>query len=171
MTRSPLSVALATIALLSTAPALHAQEGLVVGTRAPAVRLPTVSGDTLDLAQYLGKKPVLLEFWATWCPLCRELEPSMRAAHKQYGKDVAFIHVTVPQNQTPARARRYAEEHKPGLVAFDGKEMAIKAFRVPHTSYVVVIDGSGTIVYTGVGGSQDISAAVAKVVVASGMDD
>jgi peroxiredoxin len=171
MTRSLLLVAVATAAMLSMAPAAQAQEGLAVGTSAPAVRLPTVAGDTLDLADYLGKKPILVEFWATWCPLCRELEPALRAAHERFGKDVAFIHITVPQNQTPERARRYAEEHKlPGVVAFDDREAAIKAFRVPHTSYVVLIDRTGIIVYTGVGGSQDIAGALAKLAPASGMD-
>jgi thiol-disulfide isomerase/thioredoxin len=170
MTRSFLPAALAAAALLSFPPAARAQEGLAVGTRAPVVSLPTVAGDTLDLADYVGKKPVLIEFWATWCPLCKELEPAMRAAHEQFGKDVAFIHITVPQNQTPERARRYAEEHKPGVVAFDANSAAIGAFRVPHTSYVVVIDRTGTIVYTGVGGKQDIAAALAKVPPAGGME-
>ncbi len=164
MTRSILSVALATAAIVSFAPAVRAQEGLAVGTRAPVVRLPTVTGDTLDLADYIGKKPVLIEFWATWCPLCRELEPAMQAAHKRFGKDVAFIQITVPDNQTPERARRYAEAHKlPGLIAFDASSAAIKAFRVPHTSYVVLVDSTGTIVYTGVGGKQDIAAELAKL--------
>ena len=36
------------------------------------------------------------------------------------------------------------------------------AYTTPHTSYVVVIDEAGTVVYTGVGGEQDIAAAVAR---------
>ena len=39
---------------------------------------------------------------------------------------------------------------------------AVAAYKVPHTSYVVVIDRAGTVVYTGVGGEQNVAAAIAK---------
>lgn len=47
-----------------------AQEvGLPIGTEVEAVQIEDLDGEPVDLAEYIGEKPVLFEFWATWCPL------------------------------------------------------------------------------------------------------
>ncbi len=50
--------------------------------------------DTIDLRNYRGKV-VILNFWATWCPPCREEIPALEAIQRAYGKDVAVIGVSV----------------------------------------------------------------------------
>jgi cytochrome oxidase Cu insertion factor (SCO1/SenC/PrrC family) len=49
-----------------------------------------------------------------------------------------------------------------GVLVFDRDGHAVKAYATPHTSYVVAIDKAGKVVYTGVGGEQDIEAAVSR---------
>lgn len=141
-----------------------AQEvGIPVGTTAPGATLESLDGKAVDLGQYLGKTPVVLEFWATWCSSCEKLEPAIRAAAAKYGKQVRFVGVAVSVNQSPERVRRYAAAHKlPLTVLYDRKGDASEAYDVPATSYIVVIDKAGKVVYTGVGGSQNIDAAVRK---------
>ena len=154
--------------LLAAAPlgaaSLGAQEGsLPLGTKAPGALVETLDGKAVDLAQYIGKTPVLIEFWATWCPSCKSLEPALHAAKQKYGRRVRFLAVAVSVNQTPQRAKLYAEKHKlPLEVLFDRKGAATSAYRVFATSTIVVIDRTGTIVYTGQGGDQDIEAAIKK---------
>ena len=118
--------------LVLAAPALRAQDGsLPVGTKAPAARVETLDGKAVDLAQYIGKTPVLIEFWATWCPNCKALEPALHAAKQKYGRQVRFLAVAVSVNQTPQRAKLYAEKHRlPLEVLFDRKEAATSAYRV-----------------------------------------
>ncbi len=151
------------LALAIAAP-LRAQEGsLPLGSKAPGAVVETLDGKRVDLAQYIGKTPVLIEFWATWCPNCQALEPAIKAAHKKYGRQVRFLGVAVSVNQTPQRARLYAQKHKlPLEVLFDRKGAATSAYNVFATSTIVVIDRKGTIVYTGQGGDQDIEAAIKK---------
>jgi thiol-disulfide isomerase/thioredoxin len=165
-----LGTALATLVLLA-APVRHAaaqEAGIAVGTSAPAAAVQTLDGKSADLSQYVGKRPVVLEFWATWCPLCRKLEPAMQAARTAYGDRVAFVSVGVPQSQTPERQQAYVDEkHLGGEFVFDRDGKAIAAYKVPHTSFIVVIDGAGKVVYTGVGAEQDVDAAVRKALPAS----
>ena len=62
---------------------------------APAFDLKDAQGQPQRLADYLGK-PVILNFWATWCPPCREEMPSMQRAHEALSADgVAVIAVSV----------------------------------------------------------------------------
>jgi peroxiredoxin len=53
-----------------------------VGDRAPDFSLPTLKGNSARLADYRGKV-VFLNFWATWCPPCRDEMPSMEALYKR----------------------------------------------------------------------------------------
>jgi thiol-disulfide isomerase/thioredoxin len=154
-----------TLALLSSAAAstADAQEaGIAVGTMAPSALVQTLDGRSLDLSSYLNQgKVVVLEFWATWCPLCRQMEPQMQAARTKYAAQATFVSVGVSANQTPARQKAYAEANAiGGELVFDRDDFAIKAFSVPHTSYVVVLNAEGRVMYTGVGPQQNIDAAV-----------
>jgi hypothetical protein len=47
---------------------------------------------------------------------------------------------------------------------FDANGTAASAYDAPATSYVVIIDRTGRVVYTGVGGTQDIDAAIHKAI-------
>src|SRR5438105_1556973 len=103
----------------------------------------------------------LLEFWATWCPLCKALEPSLKAAHARYGRTVRFLAIGVGVNQSPASIKRHLTEHPlPFPVLFDGAGTAVRAYEAPTTSYIVVVDKTGTVTYTGTGAEQDIAAAL-----------
>jgi len=135
--------------------------GIKVGATAPAAAVVAMDGTPLDLASFYGDKPVVLEFWATWCPLCRKLEPAMQAARVKHAGRVTFVSVGVSSNQTPERQVAHATKQKMGgAFVFDRHDRATAAFSVPHTSYVVVIDRNRKVVYTGVGDAQDIEAAL-----------
>jgi thiol-disulfide isomerase/thioredoxin len=146
--------------------ATHAQEhiGIAVGATPDGVTIEDLEGNPVDLGDYIGgAKPVLIEFWATWCPLCESLEPAMLAAHSKYGEEVDFLIVAVAVNQSVRRVRRYAESHEvPGRFLWDTDGRAVRAFMAPSTSYVVVLDAEGTVAYAGLGENQDIEAAVEK---------
>lgn len=140
-----------------------AQLGVDVGVKAPDAALETLDGRSVTLAQTIKGKVAVLEFWATWCSVCKELEPRMEAAQKKHAKDVVFVGVAVSANQSAERVRRYTAEHLGGFVhLYDRKGDAVGEYDVPATSYVVVVNKAGTVVYAGVGGTQDIEAAIQK---------
>jgi peroxiredoxin len=162
MRRAAISVG---FALLLYAPlAVRGQDlGIAVGKRAPAAIVQTLTGKTVDLGNYVGKGPMLIEFWATWCPQCHELEPALLAAHRKYGSKVRFVGVAVSIRQSPEKIRAYAAKH--GLkheLLFDAEGNAADVYDAPATSYVVVVNKAGTIVYTGLGGDQNLEAAIRK---------
>jgi thiol-disulfide isomerase/thioredoxin len=150
---------------LMLAHALPAQDpmGLAVGAKAPGAAVQTLDGKRVDLASYLGKGPVVLEFWALWCGNCKELEPQIKSLAAKYAGKVTFVSVAVSVNESPDRVKRYAAKYGyTHQVVFDADGNATDAYAVPATSYVVVVDGAGKIVYTGLGGDQKLEAAVQK---------
>ena len=156
-------MALGTLVAAALAAPLSAQVGIKVGAMAPGAVVEDTSGRPVDLARYVGKGPVLIEFWATWCSNCKTLEPALHAAAKKYAGKVRFVGVAVGVNQSAERTKLYARKHAlPLEVLYDRKGAAADAYDVPATSYIVVLDRTGKVVYTGVGGDQDIEAALRK---------
>jgi thiol-disulfide isomerase/thioredoxin len=155
---------LATAALAFAPVALSAQDGgIAVGATAPSATLETLDGKRVDLGTMFGKTPVVLEFWATWCESCEALEPTLQALQKKYAGKVQFASIAVAINQSPERVRRWVARHKPGRdVFYDNAGDAAEKYDAPATSYVVIVDREGRVTYTGVGGKQDLDAAIAK---------
>jgi len=153
-----------TVALLIATGAAGAQQvGSRVGQRAPAVTLPTLDGQPMNLGERTGRTPVVLHFFAAWCSQCRDQMPSLREAVRRYGNRVTFIGVAVSANQSRERARQYVQAHRMTHdIVYDERGQAVERFNVPTTSYVVVIDRSGRIVFTGSGSDLDIVAAAAR---------
>jgi len=163
---SRLPVLLTILTVLSVRPA-HAQleAGIAVGAKAPAVTINDLDGRPVELGKLFGSKPVLLEFWATWCPICKGLLPQLDLVRKTFGDRVELLGINVTVNDSKERIRRYlAEHHPPFRVLFDDQGVGTRAYDVPATSFVVVVDRSGKVAYTGSGEDQDLVAAVRKVV-------
>src|SRR5258705_7248188 len=150
--------------LLLLAPAMLRGEeiiGIPVGESPSAVTIENLNGDSVALSQWIGKKPVIVEFWATWCPICAELLPRMEAAQRKYGDRVQFLIIAVAVNQSKNTVRRHLERHPmPFTFLWDGNAAPVRAFQAPSTSYVPVLDAKGRVACTGVGAAQQIEAAI-----------
>ena len=162
-------LALALLGLSAGAPRISAAQevGLAIGTRAPVIQVEDLDGTAVNLGQFIGRKPVVMEFWAHWCTVCAELEPRLRAAEQRYGASVEFLTVAVGVNQTVRSIRRHMEDHDvPGRMLFDKDGRATRAYDAPATSYIVILDRQGRVAYTGVGEDQNLAAALARVTAA-----
>ena len=136
--------------------------GIPVGATPPAVTLENLNGDTVSLSRWVGKKPVIIEFWATWCPLCAELLPRMEAARKKYGDRAEFLVIAVAVNQTKNSVRRTSTSMRCPLRPVGWNGRAVRAFK-PRDVEWRVLDAQGRVVYTGIGADQDIEAALYRL--------
>lgn len=148
----------------TTRAAAQLDAGLPIGTTAPIVSIGDLDGKPVDLGTLIGKKPVLLEFWASWCDVCKSLLPELNRVQAKFGSRITMVGVNITVNESKERVRRYLAVHKPPfLPLYDEKGVGSRAFDVPTTGFIVIVDAKGKVAYTGSGEDQDLVAAVTKV--------
>ena len=152
--------ALTVLTALSASPLLAQDHiGPPLGTIPPAARLQDTSGAAVDLTRYVGKRPVVFEFYATWCEVCQALLPQLEAAQRQYGRQVDFVVIGVGVNETLASMTRHVRSHpEPFTYYFDDAGAAVRAFDVAATGTIIALDAHGRVVYGGGGTDQDLVA-------------
>lgn len=109
-----------------------------VGLELPSFELPTLAGKDFDSGEMRGKKPVILNFWATWCGPCRLEMPALAELHKSGGARVVSIAV----DDAGAEVVRpfVVKEGIPYevLIGDSGTLQSFGAFSIPYT---LVMDG------------------------------
>ena len=154
----------ATLGGLAAPPAAGQEEGVAVGSEAPAVVVRDLEGVPRDLGAVIGRQPVLLEFWATWCTSCQAMMPTLARMRERYGDAVEFYGVNVTISETREGVRQYVRKHAPPFeTLYDEEGVAARAYDPPATSYIVIIDAQGKVAYSGSGGQQDLEPALRQV--------
>ncbi|MCH7492514.1 TlpA family protein disulfide reductase [Patescibacteria group bacterium] len=70
---------------------------------APNFTLDKLGGGTISLADYRGVKPVVLDFWASWCPNCRRDMPRLSKMYETYNNEVEVIGVNLRESNSKAQ--------------------------------------------------------------------
>jgi len=70
-------------------------EGVEIGLTAPDFTLKTIEGESITLSSLRGQ-PILLNFWATWCPFCRDEMPAFQNVYEEH-KDDGFIVISITE--------------------------------------------------------------------------
>jgi cytochrome c biogenesis protein CcmG/thiol:disulfide interchange protein DsbE len=72
------------------------------GDPAPAFSAPLLEGEGTLALDDLAGRPVVLNFWASWCAPCRDEAPMLKKAHAEFGDEVAFVGVNIRDGKTAA---------------------------------------------------------------------
>jgi thiol-disulfide isomerase/thioredoxin len=120
---------------------VHAAESRL--PRAPAFALPDLDGRTRTLAEFLGTKPILLEFMSLGCPHCREMAPVLTRLHSAYGKRIQFLTVTFDRN--PSRVRAFVEREKHAWSYLMGSQETIDAYKLEGVPTFVLMTPDGRV--------------------------
>lgn len=115
-----------------------------IGSRAPDFTLKDTSGKEVSLSSFKGK-PVLLNFWATWCPYCRRERPHLNALFKDY-RDKGLIILSVSTDQSMARVKEYLKKTPAEFIVLsDDSGTAASLYSVGGLPTSYLIDHEGII--------------------------
>lgn len=119
---------------------------------APDFTVTDAQGNNVKLSDFNGK-PVVLNFWATWCYYCKVEMPDFNEAYKE-NPDVQFLMVnaTGTNGETVDSAKEYIEQEKFEFpIFFDTQHDALKTYGVSSFPQTIFIDKDGNIVSHRVG--------------------
>lgn len=111
--------------------------------------LASIEGDRVRLSAYRGKKPVLLYFWAIWCPSCQAVKPELVKLRQKISEDqLEILGINVGSGDSFERVRRYQKAHPvPYKILYDSDGDVTRTFDVRGIPLFVVVDKNGAIIY------------------------
>lgn len=122
-----------------------AGETLKPGAKAPPLDLEILGGGRLSLADHVGKKPVVLNFWASWYPIGLESLPTVAEFAREFGpKGVAFYQVNLAEPSSVVEPTLAALK-LPLVVALDPKGQSMESYAVRALPFSVLIAKDGTV--------------------------
>lgn len=123
---------------------------------APDFTAYTLTGEAVRLSDYAGK-PVVINFWATWCPPCRQELPGFENAWQQYGDDVAFLMVECGGETTEEVETFIAEGGYTFPVYVDSDGSGAAAYGINAIPVTALVDGEGKLFAYQVGAVEEDS--------------
>lgn len=123
---------------------------------APDFTVYDAQGNEVSLSDFAGK-PVVLNFWASWCPPCKGEMPHFNEVYAEEKDNVVFMMVDMVdgQRETQKKGQQYIADQGYDLpVYFDNQQQAAAAYGISSIPTTVFIDKDGNIV-TGYQGAID----------------
>lgn len=117
-------------------------------TKAPDFSMTDRSGQPRNLQSFVGK-PIVLNFWASWCGPCKMELPDFQAAYEEYDGEVEFLMVNMADGmrETKEKALEFMESEGYTLpVYFDSLQSGAYAYSVYSLPTIYFIDKEGNIV-------------------------
>ena len=122
-------------------------------TLAPDFTLHSLDGSTAKLSDFRGK-PVVLNFWASWCGPCRMEMPDFQEKFDQYGEEVNFLIVNMTDGVRETVEKASAHIEKEGFtfpVYYDVDQEAAYLYGVMSLPTTYFLDAEGYLVAQGQG--------------------
>ena len=135
----------------------------IEGKQAPSFDLPDLSMLQHSLADYLDK-PVVINFWTTWCGACAYEFPVLEEFYQRYGEQISLVTICAGNSQEDALAL-VTEKEVSFPVLYDDEEIISSAYQPtrPHDKrrivafpFTVFIDETGRVTYARIGTFTDI---------------
>lgn len=124
--------------------ATAANTGVLVGDRLPAFYVTNRDGEAFEISP--DGKPIVLNFWATWCPPCRAELPELAGFAREYEGAVQFYGINL--KEAPQTVEAFLEQQQVVLpVAYDRSGEVARLFAIRYIPTTIIADGQGIITF------------------------
>lgn len=120
------------------------ETGAVVGDRAPDFQLQDLEGNEVSLSSLRGS-PILLNFWATWCPTCRLEMPFIQEVYQEW-TDKGLVILAIDMGESAATVRDFMQNNNYTIpVLLDTRRVVSQKYNVTAIPTTFFIDRNGVI--------------------------
>jgi len=114
--------------------------------KAPDFSLQKLDGSTITLSQFQGQKPVILDFFATWCPNCQRDMPKLSKWYEEKYKDQVEV-IGINLRESSGTVENFVESRGISFpIALDPRSQVANAYGIRYTNTHILIDKEGNIV-------------------------
>ncbi len=133
--------------------ASHDSTTVLRGKAAPNFSLDSLEGHRVSLAEFRGKKKVVVSYWASWCGPCRVELPQLKQFYEKYHKeDSDFEVVGISIDDDRESAESFARRAKlPFPILLDHEHNAADAYSVDAIPAMFIVDKNGVVSYATTG--------------------
>ncbi len=115
-----------------------------VGKPAPDFELQNLDGQSISLSDLQGK-PILLNFWAIWCPPCRSEMPYMQEIHEEWS-DKGLVLLAIDIGEGPSQIKEFLDANNLSLpVLLDSDKSVAQKYNISNIPTTFFIDKDGII--------------------------
>ena len=131
----------------------QASVGIDKGQIPPDFTITTIDGKQYILSQFKEeKRPVLLYFWASWCPYCSRDFDVVKNIYPKYADKVAFLAIDLDLNEGSGLIQKYKERKGLNKIDFaEGNADVLSNYAIKYTTTKYAIGKNGLILYKGSG--------------------
>ncbi|MDO8548758.1 MAG: TlpA disulfide reductase family protein [Ignavibacteria bacterium] len=121
--------------------------------KAPNFKLEDLNGEYVELKNLLGKGPLLISFWATWCKPCVEELSEYKKLYSEYkAKGFNIIAISTDDEKTVAKVKPFVKSKDYNFtVLLDTNSEVARKYYVRNVPYTFLLDEKGNIVYSHLG--------------------
>ena len=128
-----------------------------IGVAPPDFSATDMEGNAFKLSEMAGEKPVVLDFWATWCGPCRMELPLLNEFYGKYADEVAVVAITSEAPESAEAITKFIADNKYVMrVIHDSDGSIAKLFPHRGIPFLVVVDEEGTVIATHLGYSEGV---------------
>lgn len=118
--------------------------GIPIGAQAPDFELKTIDGKIVRLADFKGQ-PVMLNFFATWCPPCRTEMPTLQEIYREY-ESQGFVLLAINLNESNLAVNKFRESY--GLtfpIVIDKEDRVSRVYDIVPLPTSYFVDRNGVV--------------------------